>query len=138
MGPAATTLGTSTTVARSGPWLLGLDAGNTVIKAVLFDTSGRQLVAYGIDGATHKPGPGMVERSVPELWTNARTAIATCIASAGINPRDIAAIGTAGHGNGLYLLDQGGAALVGVQSLDTRAAALAAELDEHAGARLHA
>lgn len=119
-------------------FLLGLDAGNTVIKAVLFDAAGRQIAQHGIDGATHKPAPGMVERSVPELWQNARAAIAGCIASAGIDARAIAAIGTAGHGNGLYLLDRDGQALTGIQSLDTRAAALAAELDRETGAELHA
>src|SRR5690606_3190391 len=87
---------------------------------------------------THKPGPGMVERSVQELWENAKTAISGCIGRAGIDPRHIVSIGTAGHGNGLYLLDGGGEPLIGIQSLDTRAARLAAELDKEAGARLHA
>ncbi|WP_187972650.1 FGGY-family carbohydrate kinase [Aquibium microcysteis] len=125
-------------MAEGQSYLLGLDAGNTVIKAVLFDAAGRQIAQHAIDGKTHKPAPGMVERSVPELWQNARAAIAGCIASAGIDPRAIAAIGTAGHGNGLYLLDRDGQALIGIQSLDTRAAGLAAELDRAAGAALHA
>jgi len=125
-------------VAERGTYLLGLDAGNTVIKAVLFDLEGRQIAAHGVDGATHKPAAGMVERSVPELWENATAAIAGCIASAGIDPRAIAAIGTAGHGNGLYLLDREGAPLIGIQSLDTRAAPLAAELDMAAGPAMHA
>jgi L-xylulokinase len=128
----------STNAAERGPFLLGLDAGNTVIKAVLFDLSGRQITAYGIDGASHKPTPGMVERSLSELWENARAAIAGCLAAAKVDPRDIRAIGAAGHGNGLYLLDRDGAPLIGIQSLDTRAAELAAELDASAGAALHA
>ena len=119
-------------------YLLGLDAGNTVIKAVLFDTSGRQVAAHGVDGATHQPAPGMFERSLPELWENARAAISGCIAAAGIDARDIMAIGVAGHGNGLYLLDREGAPLIGIQSLDSRAAELAAELDAAAGAQMHA
>src|SRR5690606_40103839 len=76
--------GTSTTVRGRGPYLLGLDAGNTVVKAVLFDLAGRALAWHGVDGATHKPGPGMVERSVPELWENAQAAISGCIRRAGI------------------------------------------------------
>ena len=43
-------------------YLLGLDAGNTIIKAVLFTLDGKQVAAHGIDGATHKPAAGMVER----------------------------------------------------------------------------
>ncbi|MBX3582203.1 MAG: carbohydrate kinase [Rhizobiaceae bacterium] len=138
---AAKRRGTSTIearrVAEEGPYLLGLDAGNTVIKAVLFDLRGNQLAAHGIDGATHKPAPGMVERSVQELRDNARTAISGCIARAGVDPARIAAIGTAGHGNGLYLLDKSHSALIGIQSLDTRAAALANELDKAAGGAMH-
>jgi L-xylulokinase len=58
-------------MAERRPLLLGLDAGNTVIKAVLFDLSGHQLAEHSLDGTTHKPAAGMVERSVPELWENA-------------------------------------------------------------------
>ena len=116
--------------------LLGIDIGNTVIKAVLFDQAGRQVARHGVDGTTLKPAPGMVERPGAELWSNAQAAIAGCLA--GIDTARIAAIGLAGHGNGLYLLDQAGDALLGIQSLDTRAAALAAQLDARAGGRLKA
>ena len=88
------------------PCLLGLDAGNTVIKAVLFDTRGRQLAMHAADGRSHTPRPGHVERDLRELWDNARTAIGACIEAAAIDPRRIAAVGCAGHGNGLYLLDE--------------------------------
>ena len=110
-------------------YLLGLDAGNTVIKAVLFTLDGKQVADHGVDGATHKPAAGMVERSVSELWDNATVAIGQCIAKAGIDARRIAAIGTAGHGNGLYLLDTDRQPLLGIQSLDSRAAHLADTLD---------
>ena len=78
----------------------------------------------------------IVERPVAELWANARAAISGCLK--GIDPARIAAIGLAGHGNGLYLLDKAGAPLLGIQSLDSRAAALAADLDASVGAELHA
>ncbi|WP_338720707.1 FGGY-family carbohydrate kinase [Devosia sp. XK-2] len=119
-------------------YLLGLDAGNTVIKAVLFTLDGKQVAAHGIDGATHTPAAGIVERSVPELWDNAMVAISQCIARAGIDARQVAAVGTAGHGNGLYLLDRERQPLLGIQSLDSRAAQLANVLDHRAGAELHA
>ncbi|KAJ54742.1 xylulose kinase [Actibacterium mucosum KCTC 23349] len=119
-------------------YLLGLDAGNTVIKAVLFRTDGTQLAMAGRDGASATPAPGHVERSIPELWDNAQQVIRDCIASAGIDPADIAAIACAGHGNGLYLLDQAGDGLIGIQSLDARAADLAGTLKAQSGAQLHA
>lgn len=118
-------------------YLLGLDAGNTVIKAVLFDLQGRQVAMHALDGQSSTPQPGYVERDLDELWANATTAIRGCIDAAGIASGQIAAIGCAGHGNGLYLVDRDGEPLIGIQSLDTRAAGLAAELAEAHGDALH-
>ena len=118
-------------------YLLGLDAGNTVIKAVLFDHNGRQCAMHALDGHSSTPCPGRVERDLDELWLNAGTVIRACIEKAGVEPRQIAAIGCAGHGNGLYLLDREGEAFLGVQSLDNRAAELATELTAAAGDSIH-
>src|SRR5688572_8319141 len=82
-------------------YLLGLDAGNTVIKAVLFDGEGRQCAMHALDGHSLAPRPGHVERDLDELWANAGTAIRACIKNAGIDPGQINGIGCAGHGNGL-------------------------------------
>lgn len=108
-------------------YLLGLDAGNTVIKAVIFDQTGRELAHAGEEGHSRMPSPGHVERDLGELWSNAKRVIRTCIDKAGISASDIAAIGCAGHGNGLYALDREGAPLLGIQSLDTRATGLVEE-----------
>ncbi|RBW52576.1 carbohydrate kinase [Ruegeria sp. A3M17] len=116
---------------------MGLDAGNTVIKAVLFDLRGRPVAMQALDGQSSTPQPGHVERDLNELWVNARQVIAGCIDTAGINAADIIGVGCAGHGNGLYLLDKAGEALLGIQSLDTRAAGLAEELSDAAGDALH-
>lgn len=110
-----------------GEYLLGLDAGNTVIKAVIFDRMGREIAHAGEEGHSRMPCPGHVERDLGELWANAKRVIRTCIDTAGIAASDIAAIGCAGHGNGLYALDRDGEPLLGIQSLDTRAAGLVEE-----------
>ena len=105
--------------AESARFLLGLDAGNTVIKAVLFDLEGRQVSACAIDGQSATPEPGHVERDLDELWRNASEALRRCISDAGVDPTQIVAAGCAGHGNGLYLLDRDDRPLIGIQSLDT-------------------
>ncbi|WP_371311865.1 FGGY-family carbohydrate kinase [Pseudovibrio flavus] len=121
----------------SEAYFLGLDAGNTVIKAVLFDEVGQQIAICALDGQSSTPKPGHVERDLGELWANAQHVIAACITQSGIDPAKIKGVGCAGHGNGLYLLDKQGEPLVGIQSLDTRAAGLASELCEQHGARFH-
>lgn len=121
-----------------GGYILGLDAGNTVIKAVLFDVDGRELALAARDGKSRMPRPGHVERDLDELWRNAMAVIGQCIASAGVDARDIVAVGCAGHGNGLYALDCDGEPLIGIQSLDTRAAGLVAEWqDQGVGERCY-
>jgi len=129
--------GTFTTVDKTQDYLLGLDAGNTVIKAVLFDLDGRQIAMSALDGVSSAPAPGQVERDLNELWANARHAVRACIEEAGIQPGQIRAVGCAGHGNGLYLMDAAGDPLLGIQSLDTRAADVAAELAATSGEALH-
>ena len=125
-------------MAEAPLYLLGLDAGNTVIKAVLFDLEGRQVALRELQGESSFPGPGHVERDLDELWNIASCVICGCIADAGIAPEQIAAIGCTGHGNGLYLLDADQRPLAGIQSLDTRAARLASELAARCGDELHA
>lgn len=126
-------------MADTAPLLLGLDAGNTVIKAVLFDAAGHQLATAKRDGSSLTPAPGHVERDMNELWTNAAAVIRECLEIAGAGPAAVAAVGCAGHGNGLYLVDAAGEPVLGIQSLDSRAAALAEELSANGNAeRLHA
>ncbi|MER9413775.1 FGGY-family carbohydrate kinase [Mesorhizobium sp. M0589] len=125
-------------MADQAAYLLGLDAGNTIIKAVLFDHTGRQLAMHAVAGRSQTPQPGYVERDLGGMWADARDAIRACIAQAGIDAREIAAIGCAGHGNGLYLVDRAGEPLIGIQSLDTRAAGLASTLASRNAEALHA
>lgn len=129
--------GISITVAEKN-YVLGVDVGNTVIKAVLFDTNGYQVAQCAIDGQSSFPEPGHVERDLSELWQNGCLAIREVISRSGVYPRRILAVGCAGHGNGLYLLDRALQPLKGIQSLDSRAADIAAELDRENGAALQA
>lgn len=108
-------------------YLLGIDVGNTVIKAVIFDRTGNEIAMAAEEGHSHVPTPGHVERGLGELWSHAKVVIRACIERAGINASEIVAIGCAGHGNGLYALDRDGEPLLGIQSLDTRAAGLVEE-----------
>lgn len=119
--------------------LLGIDAGNTVVKAVLFDRHGHVQAKAARDGRSEQPRPGHVERDIAELWRHTVDVVAQCLADARAQGNDIAAIGLSGHGNGLYLLDRMNRPLLGIQSLDTRAADLAEELlASGAGLKAHA
>ena len=79
--------------------LLGLDAGNTVIKAVLFDSAGNQLAMSRRDGVSSSPVPGYVERDLNELWSNAATVIRECLDKAGAAPAKLASASASPSGN---------------------------------------
>ena len=111
-----------------GQYLLGLDAGNTVVKAVLFDASGVELAVAALGGNSIYPQPGFVERDMHEQWTQASHVIRSVIAKAAIDPSDIICVGCAGHGNGLYVLDKSDEPLLAIQPLDSRAMDLVSEL----------
>jgi L-xylulokinase len=106
-----------------GKYFLGIDNGNTVSKAALFDLHGKEVAIACCKVDTVYLHPGWTERDMQALWQSTASAIREVIAKTGANPADIAGIGCTAHGNGIYLLDKQGRPLRnGVQSMDTRAA----------------
>src|SRR5690242_3651287 len=109
-------------------YLLGIDNGATVSKVVIFDLHGQVIQVASEQTAARYPHPGWVERSTEQLWQSTAAAIRAAIGAAGIRPAQILAIGTCGHGNGLYLLDRSGApARAGILSMDSRATGVVAD-----------
>ncbi|MFV0425806.1 MAG: FGGY-family carbohydrate kinase [Beutenbergiaceae bacterium] len=84
-------------------FLLGIDSGLTVTKAVLYDAKGTVLGLGRANVAQHKPKPHWVERDVHELLRATSQAIIQALGTH--DPHLVRAIGVTGHGDGLYLLD---------------------------------
>jgi sugar (pentulose or hexulose) kinase len=89
-------------------FMLGIDAGQTVTKAVLFDVSGRAVATGRVDTTVESPHPGWYERDMTLLWHDAAAAIAECLRIGEIPGRRIAAIGLCGHNDGVYAVDSAG------------------------------
>jgi L-xylulokinase len=103
-------------------FLLGIDAGTTVIKAALFDLHGKQVGSHSAQVALQTPRTRWVERDMHELWNATVRAVRGCLANADIAARRIAAIGITGHGDGLYAVDNRLQPVrAAVVALDTRA-----------------
>jgi len=104
-------------------YLLGIDNGNTVSKAALFDLKGREVAVASCKVETEYPHPGWTERNMDAMWQSTASAVREVIAESGVKPEEIAGVGNTGHGNGVYLLDKQGHPLRnGIQSMDSRAA----------------
>jgi L-xylulokinase len=109
----------------AGPYLLGIDNGSTVIKAALFDLTGRSIAVQSRPLELLQPAPGHTEFDLDELWRQTAGAIRDVVAESGVDSSAIAGIGATGHGNGLMLLDRKGEALGhGIASLDARASGI--------------
>jgi L-xylulokinase len=89
----------------TGTLLLGIDAGQTVTKAVVFDASGHAVASGRVDTTVETPRPGWYERDMTLLWQDAAAAVAACLRAAGVPARRIAAIGLCGHNDGVYAVD---------------------------------
>jgi L-xylulokinase len=111
-----------------GQYFLGIDNGNTVSKAALFDLHGKEIAIASCKVDTVYPHPGWTERDMEMLWQSTASAIREVLASSGVRPEEIAGVGSTGHGNGLYLLDRQGRPLRnGIQSMDSRAGGVVTE-----------
>lgn len=106
----------------SGPYFIGIDAGQTVVKAVVHDASMRRVGLGRSASPNQTPQARYVERSHDDLWGAASSAIRGAIEQSGIDPRDVAGVGATGHGDGLHLVDSKGQAVgPAIMAVDSRA-----------------
>lgn len=89
-------------------YLLGIDAGQTFTKAVLFTLDGQEAAAASTSIPTTSLRPSWQERDMDLTWERTASAIRRCLNSAEVNPSQILAVGLSGHGDGLYLVDAAG------------------------------
>jgi len=105
--------------------LLGIDTGLTVTKVVIFEEDGSSLAVARRRVAQSFPKPHHVERDMDVLWAATCDAIREAIGLSGRPARDIKAIATTAHGDGLWILDQDKRPIrPGILSLDSRASAI--------------
>ncbi|MBI9018697.1 MAG: carbohydrate kinase [Phycisphaerae bacterium] len=102
-------------------YLLGIDNGGTVCKVGLFDLAGKELAIASNKTDVFSPKPDFFELDIEKMWLGTANAIKTVLDKTKIDPGDIVCIAGAGHGNGLYLIDENGKAIGnGIMSTDSR------------------
>jgi L-xylulokinase len=106
----------------AGPYLLGIDSGLTVTKAVVFDLEGNEIGSAESRPAQHSPHPRWVERDMDEAWVSCVAAIRGALQDASIGGLAIAAVAPTAHGDSLYPIDENGRPTrPAILSLDSRA-----------------
>ena len=74
-------------------FILSLDQGTTSSRAIVFDHNGLPLAAAQKEFTQFFPSPGMVEHDPGEIWSTQAGVAMEAITKAGIDSKDIAAIG---------------------------------------------
>lgn len=89
-------------------FLLGLDAGTSVVKAALFDRQGHELATTARPTTLITPHPGWAEASMSETWDMAVSAIRETLRKSKVSSEQIAAVGITGNMVGAWLIDSDG------------------------------
>jgi sugar (pentulose or hexulose) kinase len=92
-------------------YLLGIDKGTSVIKAVVFDSAGKSCGAGQRRVEVLSPRPGWHEEDPEQTWSLCAAIIGEALGSADISGRDIAGVGISGHMGGAWLIDAKGGAV---------------------------
>lgn len=87
-------------------FLLGIDAGTTLIKSVLFDLEGNLVAKADASVPLEHPKPGWAEQDMRAVWKTASQTIRQAVATANSEGGQIIGVSVSGQGGGLWLVDE--------------------------------
>jgi xylulokinase len=115
--------------------LLGIDAGTTALKAVLFNTDGRVLGSALQEYQLFTPTADVVELDAETYWHACCQAVREVVSASRVNPREVVALSIASQGETLIAVDARGNSLRrAIVWLDNRAADEAKQIENEFGA----
>ena len=107
-----------------------IDQGTTSTRFVIFDRSGAVVAADQAEHRQHFPHPGWVEHDPEEIWQRTIDVVEGALASEGLRPSDLAAVGITNQRETTVMWDRGTGEPVARALVwqDTRTADLVREL----------
>lgn len=90
-------------------YILGIDAGTSNVKAVLFDMEGKEVAVASRESKTINNGGNWEEQNMLFVWEKVKQCIKEIMALNLVRKEDIKGIGITGQGEGFWLIDQEGA-----------------------------
>lgn len=88
------------------PYLIGIDAGTSVIKAVLFNSEGREICSVSERVPVITGNQNTAEQDMEHVWLAVKNTVKKIIEMN--NNVNIAVLGITGQGDGCWLIDQHG------------------------------
>ena len=92
----------------SKKYFIGIDAGTSVMKSVLFDENGREVDVAQAKVPVLNPKPGHQEQHMADVWDAAKDTLRRIVGSAGADIDKLEGIGVTGQGAGTWLVDESG------------------------------
>jgi len=115
-------------------YILAIDAGTTSSRAILFDHQGEQKAVAQHEFPQYFPEESWVEHDAKEIWETQLKAIREVMATDGIDPTDIAAMGITNQRETTIVWDRASGAPVhkAIVWQDRRTASICESLSDHA------
>ena len=121
----------------SEPLVVGVDVGTQSAKAALFELGGACLAEASAPLPLHRRAADEVDQEPEDFYRAATATIASCIAEAGRDPGDVAAVGVSGQMAGILGIGADGRAVTPYDSwLDSRCRPELEELADRLGDEL--
>jgi sugar (pentulose or hexulose) kinase len=92
----------------SASYLIGIDAGTTVMKTVVFDLAGNEIAKAAYPAEIIHAKPGWAEQDMNAVWNAVAASCKEAVCKAKIRPQDIKAVSISGQGAGTWLVDKKG------------------------------
>ncbi|MEM6529985.1 MAG: FGGY family carbohydrate kinase, partial [Chloroflexota bacterium] len=89
-------------------YLLGIDAGTSMVKSTLYDTQGREIATTKTRVPVLSPQSGWSEQRMDEMWQGVVTTLRDLLEQTTVNPSEIAVVCPTGQGDGAWPVDMNG------------------------------
>ena len=89
-------------------YIIGLDAGTSVVKAAIFDTNGNEIARGARSVPITNPQAHLAEESMDEVWVAGTEAIAQALTNSSVRADEIIALSATGQGDGTWLIGADG------------------------------
>lgn len=89
-------------------YIIGIDAGTTNVKSVLFDLDGNEIFIESIVNEPYYLPNNEIEEDMDVVWQNVLNSLVLLMRRNKINKDDVVGIGVTGQGEGIWLIDEYG------------------------------
>lgn len=89
-------------------YVMGIDAGTSVVKATIFSLEGREVARAARIVPITNPQTYMAEQDLHDVWMAAVGAVSEALTGSAITPDKIRAVAVTGQGDGSWLVDTAG------------------------------